>query len=154
MNASPPPFLPLCTLFQWGPLCMEALNIFLETFFFSPSFVEGLHTFSRESSGGWWTGTVSHLCGLTVTVADFLECESKRSVWRRPSVAETLVIRQSWLGCCHYTFTYPVEVRREPKMQFFISSVQPTHTFPWKPLFVFYEGTLGFLRYLRVVTFA
>lgn len=28
----PPPLLPHCTLFQWGPLCVKTCNIFLETF--------------------------------------------------------------------------------------------------------------------------
>ena len=39
-------------------------------------------------------GTVSPLCGPSVTVADFMECVSKLSVFRRPSATTSVGIRR------------------------------------------------------------
>lgn len=79
-----------------------SLFFFCLSFFFF-FFVKGFAYILAWEHRGAGKRTVSPLCGLAATVADFWNVSQSFSVWKRPSVAmpHFFFFFQSWGGCCH-----------------------------------------------------
>lgn len=117
---------------------METCNIFLETFlslFFLSLFLflfflskARLHSGVRAQGAG--KRTVSPLCGLAATVADFWNV-SQSFLSERDPVLQCHIFFfffQSRGGCCHAPS--PILAGAKKGLASTISSVQPTHLFP------------------------
>ena len=94
----PTPLLPHCMLFQWGPLCMETWNIFLETSFFFCQRVACILSWERR-------GLVDGRC-ITLMWA---RCYSSRLLECKSTLKETQCCRAAcfpkseWLLSCTFS---------------------------------------------------
>lgn len=92
---TPPTLLPHSfAFFQWGPLCAEARNIFLETFFFFFLCQRVACILAWERRGAGKGALYLPYVGFAVTVADFWNAKSELSVWKSPSVAPPLIFQK------------------------------------------------------------